>query len=79
MFLDGDPVNYLTYFKRGTVYLALGKARFALGDFSKVLELKSDFLAARAQRGSVYFKLGDYNNAERDFYDVVRRLNKNLI
>ena len=27
--VEGDPDNYLTLFKRGTVYLALGKARFA--------------------------------------------------
>lgn len=33
---EGDPNNYLTYFKRGTVYYALGKARFALQDFTKV-------------------------------------------
>lgn len=42
-FAEGDPTNYLTYFKRGTVYLALGKAKFALLDFHKVLELKPDF------------------------------------
>lgn len=34
--LEGDPHNYLTYFKRGTVYYALGKAKFALQDFTKV-------------------------------------------
>lgn len=44
-FSEGDPDNYLTYFKRGTVYLALGKAKFALLDFGKVLELKPDFTA----------------------------------
>lgn len=44
-FAEGDPKNYLTYFKRGTVYLALGKAKFALLDFGKVLELKPDFTA----------------------------------
>lgn len=70
-FLEGDPDNYLTYFKRGTVYLALGKAKFAINDFSKVLELKPDFTAARFQRGSVYLKLGEYDNAEHDLYDVV--------
>jgi DnaJ homolog subfamily C member 3 len=70
-FPEGDPSNYLTYFKRGTVYLALGKARFALSDFTKVLDLKPDFHAARAQRASVYLKLGDYDNAEIDYDDVV--------
>lgn len=42
-----DPKNYLTYFKRGTVYLALGKARPALADLTLVLQLKPDFIAAR--------------------------------
>ncbi|XP_058450318.1 dnaJ homolog subfamily C member 3 [Malaya genurostris] len=70
--VEGDPNNYLTYFKRGTVYLALGKAKFAVNDFSRVLELKPDFLAARAQRGQVYLKMGDFDNAELDLMDVLR-------
>jgi regulator of sirC expression with transglutaminase-like and TPR domain len=41
--LEGDPNNYLTFFKRGTVYLALGKAKFALMDLDRVLQLKPDF------------------------------------
>jgi DnaJ homolog subfamily C member 3 len=69
--VEGDPTNYLTYFKRGTVLLALGKARNALNDFNKVLELKPDFNVARAQRASVYLKLGDYNKAEIDYMDVI--------
>lgn len=69
--VEGDPNNYLTYFKRGTVYLALGKARFALSDLTKVLELRPEFLAARAQRGSVHLKLGDYDKAEIDLYHVL--------
>lgn len=43
-------MNYLTIFKRGTVYLALGKARLAVADLSRVLELKPDFSAARYAR-----------------------------
>ncbi|XP_053694100.1 dnaJ homolog subfamily C member 3 [Sabethes cyaneus] len=70
--VEGDPNNYLTYFKRGTVYLALGKAKFAVNDFSRVLELKPDFLAARAQRGQVYLKMGDFDSAEMDFMNVLR-------
>ena len=41
--LAGDPSNYLTYFKRATVYLALGQSKKALPDLSKVVELKPDF------------------------------------
>lgn len=70
-FTEGDPSNYLTYFKRGTVYLALGKAKFAINDFSKVLELRPDFTAARIQKGNVHMKLGEYDEAEREFYEVI--------
>lgn len=68
---EGDPKNYLTFFKRGTVYLAMGKPRNALSDFTRVLELKPDFTAARVQRGAVNMKLGDYDSAEIDFYTIV--------
>lgn len=52
--------------------MALGKAKFALSDLTRVLELKPDFSAARFQRGTVYMKIGDYTKAERDFYDVLQ-------
>lgn len=70
-FLEGDPNNYLTLFKRGTVYLALGKSRFAIQDFTHVLELKPDFAAARIQRGIVHLKSGEYEQASDDFEHVV--------
>ncbi|XP_050684686.1 dnaJ homolog subfamily C member 3 [Leptidea sinapis] len=68
--VEGDPNNYLTYFKRGTVYYALGKAKFALQDFSKVLELKPDFTSARMHRAEVYFKLAEYSKAKEEFLQV---------
>ncbi|KAM3957114.1 dnaJ homolog subfamily C member P58IPK [Aphomia sociella] len=68
--VEGDPHNYLTYFKRGTVYYALGKAKFALQDFTKVLELKADFTSARLQRANVYLKLAQYREAKDDFLQV---------
>ncbi|XP_053600998.1 dnaJ homolog subfamily C member 3 [Plodia interpunctella] len=68
--VEGDPNNYLTYFKRGTVYYALGKAKFALQDFTKVLELKADFTAARLHRAHVYLKLAHYTDAKEDFLHV---------
>lgn len=70
--VDGDPSNYLTYFKRGTVYLALGKAKNALGDFDRVIELKPDFTAARIERGSIHLKQGHYDLAQLDFYNVLK-------
>ncbi|KAJ0181502.1 hypothetical protein K1T71_003587 [Dendrolimus kikuchii] len=69
--VEGDPHNYLTYFKRGTVYYALGKAKFALQDFTKVLELKSDFTSARLHRANVYLKLAQYMDAKEDYLEVI--------
>lgn len=37
-----------------------------------MLELKPDFVAARAQRGQVYLKMGDFDNAEIDLMNVLR-------
>ncbi|XP_045542322.1 dnaJ homolog subfamily C member 3 [Papilio machaon] len=68
--VEGDPNNYLTYFKRGTVYYALGKAKFALQDFTKVLELKPDFTSARLHRANVYVKLAKYYDAKEDYLQV---------
>jgi DnaJ homolog subfamily C member 3 len=68
--VEGDSRNYLTYFKRGTVYLALGKAKLAISDLDRVLELRPDFTAARVQRGTVFLKMGDYSNAEIDLYNA---------
>lgn len=68
---EGDPNNYLTYYKRGTIYLALGKAKFAISDLDKVLQLKPDFTTARLQRGNILLKQGEFESAEADYKDVV--------
>uniref|UniRef100_A0A668AHQ9 DnaJ homolog subfamily C member 3 n=1 Tax=Myripristis murdjan TaxID=586833 RepID=A0A668AHQ9_9TELE len=41
--VDGDPKNYMAYYRRATVYLAMGKSKSALPDLSRVIELKPDF------------------------------------
>ena len=40
-----DPDNYLTYFRRATVYLALGKSKLALPDLDKSIQLRPGFAA----------------------------------
>lgn len=72
LFVEGDPTNYLTLFKRGTIYMALGKTRFAIQDFKQVLDLKPDFTAARIQRATVYLKCGEYNEAAADYQLVLQ-------
>ena len=42
---EGDPDNYLTYFRRATVYMAMGKSKSALPDLDKIIEIRPDFIA----------------------------------
>ncbi|XP_020283493.1 dnaJ homolog subfamily C member 3 [Pseudomyrmex gracilis] len=69
--VEGDPTNYLTYYKRGTVYLALGKAKFALLDLDRVLDLQPDFIPARLQRGNILLKQARFDEAELDFRNIL--------
>lgn len=43
--IDLDPNNYMTYYRRATVLLAMGKIKSALPDLDKVVELKPDFIS----------------------------------
>uniref|UniRef100_A0A4W3I0W6 DnaJ homolog subfamily C member 3 n=1 Tax=Callorhinchus milii TaxID=7868 RepID=A0A4W3I0W6_CALMI len=70
--IDGDPENYVAYYRRATVYLAMGKSKSALPDLSKVIELKPDFTAARLQRGNLQLKQGKLDEAEKDFKRVLQ-------
>ncbi|CDQ68404.1 dnaJ homolog subfamily C member 3a isoform X2 [Oncorhynchus mykiss] len=69
--IDGDPKNYMAYYRRATVYLAMGKSKSALPDLSKVIELKPDFTSARLQRGNLLLKQGRLDEAESDFKKVL--------
>lgn len=53
------------------MYLALGKAKNALSDLDKALELKPDFTAARLSRGNIHLKQANFDLAQLDFYNVV--------
>uniref|UniRef100_A0A0L8H4S7 Uncharacterized protein n=1 Tax=Octopus bimaculoides TaxID=37653 RepID=A0A0L8H4S7_OCTBM len=70
--VEGDPSNYLTYYKRATVFLALGKSRSAQPDLDRVLELKPNFNAARMQRGNVLLKQGQLDEAKADYTTVLK-------
>nr|KAF6460225.1 DnaJ heat shock protein family (Hsp40) member C3 [Molossus molossus] len=69
--VDGDPDNYVAYYRRATAFLAMGKSKAALPDLTKVIELKMDFTAARLQRGHLLLKQGKLDEAEDDFKKVV--------
>uniref|UniRef100_A0A8C7YCY4 DnaJ homolog subfamily C member 3 n=1 Tax=Oryzias sinensis TaxID=183150 RepID=A0A8C7YCY4_9TELE len=70
--LDGDPKNYMAFYRRATVFLAMGKSKSALPDLSRVIELKPDFTSARLQRGNLLLKQGKLDEAESDFKKVLK-------
>ncbi|CAF88091.1 unnamed protein product, partial [Tetraodon nigroviridis] len=69
--VDGDPKNYMAYYSRATVFLAMGKSKSALPDLSKVIQLKPDFTSAQLQRGNLLLKQGRLDEAESDYKKVV--------
>uniref|UniRef100_A0A1W7RHV6 DnaJ homolog subfamily C member 3 n=1 Tax=Agkistrodon contortrix contortrix TaxID=8713 RepID=A0A1W7RHV6_AGKCO len=69
--IEGDADNYLAYYRRATVYLAMGKSKAAIRDLSRVVELKQDFTSARLQRGHLLLKQGKLNEAVEDFEGVL--------
>ncbi|KAL6118523.1 uncharacterized protein ACO6RY_03311 [Pungitius sinensis] len=71
--VEGDSKNYLTYYKRAAVFLALGKSKSALPDLTRAIQLKPDFLAARLQRGNILLKQGSTQEAREDFEAVLQR------
>ncbi|OQV20676.1 DnaJ-like protein subfamily C member 3 [Hypsibius exemplaris] len=74
--IDGDPGNYMAYFKRATVYLALGRAKSALNDMERVIELKPDFLLARTQRANLLVKQGRFEEAIPEYeFILVKEMN----
>uniref|UniRef100_A0A8C1FDC1 DnaJ homolog subfamily C member 3 n=1 Tax=Cyprinus carpio carpio TaxID=630221 RepID=A0A8C1FDC1_CYPCA len=54
--VDGDPKNYMAYYRRATVYLAMGKSKSALPDLSK---LKSNPSSKEEQEAQSQLKKSD--------------------
>uniref|UniRef100_A0A0N5AL62 J domain-containing protein n=1 Tax=Syphacia muris TaxID=451379 RepID=A0A0N5AL62_9BILA len=70
--IEGDRTNYQSYYRRATVYLAMGKSKIAIPDLDRVIELKPDFLMARVQRGKVLLKQGYLDKAEEDLKAAIK-------
>lgn len=62
-----DPSNYLTFFKRATTYLSLGRTNQATDDFNKVLALKPGFEGAHVQLAKIKAKTGDWDAARSEY------------
>lgn len=68
--ISRDPSNYLTYFKRATALMSLGRNHLAIHDFTKVIDLKPEFDVALLHRGKLRAKFGDWENAIQDLKQV---------
>ena len=62
-----DPNDYLTYFKRATTYLSLGRMTQATSDFNKVLDLRPGFEGAHIQLGKIKARNGDWDGAREQY------------
>ena len=69
--IQSNDRNYLSYYHRGTTYLALGNPRKAINDFQKVVDLQPEFYGVRLTRIEVFIKLGDVDNALQDIRILV--------
>ena len=71
--VEGDRDNYMNYFRRATVLLALGRSKTALPDLDMVIKMRPDFTKARSQRGNILLKQGNLERASEDYEEVIRR------
>ncbi|KAL6877247.1 TPR-like protein [Trichoderma longibrachiatum] len=62
-----DPTNYLSFFKRATTYLSLGRANLATEDFNKVLALRPGFSGAHLQLAKIKAKAAEWDDARAEF------------
>ncbi|KAI1631279.1 DnaJ domain-containing protein [Biscogniauxia mediterranea] len=62
-----DPNDYLTFFKRATTYLSLGRTPQATSDFNRVLELKPGFEGAHLQLGKLKARSADWSGAKEQY------------
>lgn len=62
-----DPDDYLTYFKRATTYLSLGRTKQAADDFDKCLTLRPGFEGAHLQLGKLKARQADWDGAREQY------------
>ncbi|EDV19888.1 uncharacterized protein TRIADDRAFT_32828 [Trichoplax adhaerens] len=70
--VDGDPKNYLTFFKRAIVYIGMEKGQLAVADLDRATEIRPNFLQAKLQRGKVHIKLGKLEKAQHDLEESIQ-------
>ncbi len=71
--------DYRIYYQKGIALKKSGKLDEAKDAFEQALKQKSDFEAGYNALGGVYFSLGDYDNAVKNFEKVVETTKNNTI
>src|SRR4051812_48036804 len=67
-----DPASPEGHFKNGSDAYTLGEYDKAIAEYTQVLTMKPDFLAAYVNRGSAYIELGNYDKAIADFDAAIK-------
>ena len=62
-----DPNDYLTYFKRATTQLSLGRTSHAADDFQKCLQHRPGFEGAHTQLAKLKAKSADWDGAKEQY------------
>ncbi|KAI3393522.1 hypothetical protein diail_4158 [Diaporthe ilicicola] len=67
-----DPSDYLTYFKRATTHLSLGRTSQAADDFHKCLQLRPGFEGAHVQLAKLKARSADWEGAKEQYTSAKR-------
>jgi len=59
------------YFRRGSLYQAMGETVLALADYDRAIERDPGLAAAYLERGKIRTESGDFDNALADFRDLM--------
>src|SRR5207249_4639324 len=57
----------VAYYKRGNVYLDLGRNGQAIENYDRAVQLKPDYVAAWHNRANAYYRTGNYRRALADY------------
>lgn len=67
-----DPKRWKAIHNRGTMLAIAGRAKEALADFSRTIELNPDHALAWLNRAELHFDRRDYALAEKDYTQAIR-------
>ncbi|XP_071949401.1 dnaJ homolog subfamily C member 3-like [Antedon mediterranea] len=69
--IENDPDNFMAYYRRATVYLAMGRSKSALPDLKKSSVLNKAFSPALVNHGNILMKQGHLAAAKKDYEAVI--------